>query len=227
MRKTLVLITVALLCLGSVFAVSLDEAKSIALADAGVSAGRVKAEKDKSVYEVEFTVDGIEYDYEVDISTGAIVKRGYEVKGKPVDGKAVGQSEAEAIALGEAAVKDESVSKIRVKSDNEDGRAVFEIDFSTDRFKYEVVVDKATGSVLEYQEEALVVKDAEISIDDAAALVLSRIEGSSRDSLRIKQDYENGKLVYEGELFHDGKEYEFEIEASTGRFLEWEIEKRK
>lgn len=60
---------------------SLEEAKNIALANAGLTAGQVyfeKAERDEDdgriCYELEFTAGDREYEYEIDASTGAILK---------------------------------------------------------------------------------------------------------------------------------------------------------
>ena len=35
-------------------------------------------------------------------------------------------------------------------------------------------------------------------------------------------DDDDGMLVYEGDAWLDGQEYEFELDAHTGRLLEWE-----
>ena len=58
-----------------------EKAKEIALQHAGVSASKAKRlrvetdrENGRQVYEVEFTADGIEYDYEIDALTGKILK---------------------------------------------------------------------------------------------------------------------------------------------------------
>ena len=58
-----------------------EAAKSAALTHAGVSAadaGYVKCELDENdgywVYELEFRVGSVEYDYEIDASSGAVVK---------------------------------------------------------------------------------------------------------------------------------------------------------
>ncbi len=43
--------------------------------------------------------------------------------------------------------------------------------------------------------------------------------------MRIRLDYDDGRLIYEGVLWHGGYEYEFEINAESGRFLEWDRER--
>jgi len=44
--------------------------------------------------------------------------------------------------------------------------------------------------------------------------------GAQLDSLEMDED--DGMLLYEGDAWLDGQEYEFELDARTGRLLEWE-----
>ena len=44
--------------------------------------------------------------------------------------------------------------------------------------------------------------------------------GAQLDGMEL--DEEDGRLVYEGDAYLDGQEYEFEMDARTGRLLEWE-----
>ena len=39
---------------------------------------------------------------------------------------------------------------------------------------------------------------------------------------KIKLDFEHGKKVFEIEFFHNGFEYEYDIDAETGRVLKFE-----
>lgn len=66
----------------------------------------------------------------------------------------------------------------------------------------------------------------QISLADASKLVLARVPGATAKDLKIELDYDDGKYLYEGDIVYDGKEYEFEIDAVTGNFLEWSEEKR-
>ena len=59
--------------------ISADKAKSIAFGHAGVSAGQVaelsvEYDNDDGVYEIDFKVGGVEYDYEIAASNGAVRK---------------------------------------------------------------------------------------------------------------------------------------------------------
>ena len=45
------------------------------------------------------------------------------------------------------------------------------------------------------------------------------------DFIKLEKDYDDGRLVYEGEIFAGRTEYEFEICAETGRVLDFEIDR--
>ncbi len=66
----------------------------------------------------------------------------------------------------------------------------------------------------------------QISRAEAAKQALARVPGASEKDLKIELDYDDGKYKYEGDIIYDGREYEFEIDAVTGDFLEWSEEKR-
>lgn len=68
--------------------------------------------------------------------------------------------------------------------------------------------------------------DVQISIEEASALVLERVSGATRQDLKIELDYDDAYYKYEGDIIYDQKEYEFEIDANTGEFLEWKEERR-
>ena len=64
-----------------------------------------------------------------------------------------------------------------------------------------------------------------ISEEEAKSIALERVTGATKDDIReFKIDRRNGLLEYEGKIFYNGKEYEFEIDGSDGAVLEWEIE---
>lgn len=65
---------------------------------------------------------------------------------------------------------------------------------------------------------------AAYSIEDAKKAVLNRVEGAAESNLRINLETDDGLSVYDGELIYDQKEYDFEINANTGEFLEWSEE---
>ena len=64
-----------------------------------------------------------------------------------------------------------------------------------------------------------------ISTDEAKKIALEKVPGATAENIReFKSDYDNSKLQYEGKIYYDKKEYEFEIDGSNGKILEWDVE---
>lgn len=59
---------------------------------------------------------------------------------------------------------------------------------------------------------------------EAKRIALSEVPGAADSDIRIYQEYDDGRLVYEGEIRYDGMEYEFEIDAADGRIIDWDRE---
>ena len=59
-----------------------------------------------------------------------------------------------------------------------------------------------------------------ITLEQATQLVLERIPGASASDVRIYQEQDDGRTIYEGEAYYNNTEYEFEI-SSNGEFLKW------
>ena len=78
----------------------------------------------------------------------------------------------------------------------------------------EADLEKVAGGMLT-QEEAL-----------AKALEHAELEKDQVEFVKkVKLDYEHGKKVFEVEFYHDGFEYEYDIDAQTGRILKHEIDR--
>lgn len=61
-----------------------------------------------------------------------------------------------------------------------------------------------------------------IGLDKAREIALAKAPGAT--VVKCELDEDDGRLQYEGELAKGGWEYEFEIDAKTGRILKWEEE---
>ena len=56
-------------------------------------------------------------------------------------------------------------------------------------------------------------------------MALERVPGATEQDIRIELDYDDGQYKYEGDIIYDQKEYDFEIDANSGTFLEWSEER--
>lgn len=56
-------------------------------------------------------------------------------------------------------------------------------------------------------------------------IVLAKVPGAVEDSIyEFEREIDDGRVEYEGGLYHDGYEYEFEVDGATGNILQWEID---
>lgn len=59
----------------------------------------------------------------------------------------------------------------------------------------------------------------------AKGIALARVTGAKEsDITEFKLETDDGKQKYEGEIRYKGKEYDFDIDAVTGKVLDWEEE---
>ncbi len=147
-----------------------DQAKNAALSHAGVSANAVteyESELDREhgimVYEIEFKCEGFEYEYEIDASTGAVLKNQKEQDDDYIppqtggqqpsggNGGYIGEARAKEIAFSHAGVSANTVHEYEAKLDEDDGIMIYEIEFKAGNYEYEYEIDAASGSVLKYE----------------------------------------------------------------------------
>lgn len=67
--------------------------------------------------------------------------------------------------------------------------------------------------------------NVQFSEADAKAAALERVPGATEQDLKIELDHDDGKYIYEGDIIYQQIEYEFEIDANTGKFLKWSEER--
>ena len=127
--------------------IGVEAAQAAAYAHAGVDAGQVTVaevdfdyEDGRMVYEIEFYAGGAEYEYDIDASTGAVVKfsreggwsgqsQGSGTSGGWGGSADIGEQAARNAALTHAGVSQSQAENLRTKRDYDDGRLEYEIQF--------------------------------------------------------------------------------------------------
>ena len=68
-----------------------------------------------------------------------------------------------------------------------------------------------------------------ISIDEAKKIVFddSKVSSDTVKNLEIEYDYDDGIMVYDIEFISNNTEYDYEIDAKTGKIIEREVESKK
>ena len=168
--------------------IGVEAAKSAAFAHAGLDASQVTMgevdfdyEDGRMVYELEFYASGAEYEYDIDASTGAVVKFSQEggrtqtsssagsggasgnVSSGAGSGTAqsgaggtatdIGSEAALAAALSHAGVSQDQVYDLEVKREYDDGRLEYEIEFKTGGWEFEYTISAADGTILDYERD--------------------------------------------------------------------------
>ena len=163
--------------------IGIEKAREIAMSHAGVSAGSVSFVKAKidtedgvKVYDIEFYSGNVEYDYEINAATGAIVSfdqdiENYAIPTQPAaptqaqsaaptqpqtaaptqTASVISVDKAKQIALSHAGVSGASFKK--VKLDTDDGVRVYEIEFKVGNVEYEYDIDASSGAIISSSSE--------------------------------------------------------------------------
>lgn len=141
----------------------------------------------------------------------------------------IGTASAKTKALKDADLKESKVTFTKTKLKKEDGVRYYDIEFYTSSAEYEYEVHAYTGKILEKDVEKVkkttnkksyigVKKAKEIALKDAG-LTASKVE-----FIKAKLDKEDKKRVYEVEFYQGNTEYDYTIDAYTGKILEWEMD---
>ncbi len=178
-----------------------DKAAQIALDDANLSESdvtRLRVSKDRddgeTIYEIKFTNENTEYEYEVLASNGNILSSDYE-EAYPSD------------------QPNQDTQKSQNNSQSQDTQPAPDD-------------SQESGSLGNTTQPEGSQANTQITLEEASKLALDRVPGASAQDLKIELDYDDGQYKYEGDIIFEQKEYEFEIDANTGEFLEWKEERR-
>lgn len=213
--------------------ITADEARAAAYAHAGVSAGDVAwcetefdSEDGIMVYELEFTVDGVEYEYDIDARTGSVVKYsregGWSGSGTSggstaSSGTDIGADKAAQTALADAGLNSSQVTGLKTRQDWDDGRLHYEVEFRSGGVEYDYELS-ADGTILKADRDTdddYVPSSTGASLTEeeakAAAFRHAGVSASSVSGLEIQRDRDDGQELYEIEFRVGSTEYEYEI----------------
>lgn len=149
------------------------------------------------------------------------------------DKNLISEDEAKSTALKDAGLTEDQTSGIRIKLDKDDGVRQYEVEFCAGDKEYDYEIDAVSGDILskdtdiEDDFKKSGASDAAISEDEAKKIALEKVSGVGESDIKIHQDKDDGRVVYEGKIVYKERKYEFEIDAVNGKILEWEEESVK
>ena len=239
-----------------VASVSPDEAIDAALRHAGVSRenavmfGVPSLDNDdgKPHYDVEFGYNGFEYDYEVAVADGSVLKAEKEAERVKVSEKEsvpakqeapvskenknnngyISVEDAKKKALDDAGVKAEEAVFLKAHYDSDDIVPHYDVKFEANGYEYEYEVKASDGAVLEkdVDKERKAVRNAPvsneyISEDKAKSIAFDHAGVKSADVKFSKAELDRDDLIvhYDVEFVADKFEYEYEVNAESGKVI--------
>lgn len=110
-------------------------------------------------YDVEFYKDSIEYDYDIDALTGAVLSFDQDAEHYQHEADAstadeqITEEQAKQIALEYADVTEGDVQRLKLELDHDDGRVKYEVEWHVGQVEYSCDVDAYTGEILSFEEE--------------------------------------------------------------------------
>ena len=145
--------------------ISADKAKKIALGDAKLAEKDVtfvkvelEFEDNRLVYDVEFYSGNVEYDYDIDAVSGAIVSADRDIESYVIPAQPsteaptkaqvseISVEKAKQIALSHAGVGSARFTKAKI--DYENGVKVYEIEFKVGNMEYEYDINVVNGAIV-------------------------------------------------------------------------------
>lgn len=158
-------------------ALSLEEAKTLALKDAGVTEAQATFTRERldyddglALYELKFYTESARWEYDIDASTGRIVSKEEKAISAP-GGNIAGSSDntastqaadesayigieaAKALALEHAGVSEKDSLFSKAKLEREDGRMVYELEFYSNNIEYDYEIDALSGTILDFDSD--------------------------------------------------------------------------
>ena len=189
----------------------------------------------RMVYEVEFNLDGYEYEFEVDAITGKILKSDKEINDDKVEVSQpvtkpqsnITKEQAKAAALKHAGLTEAKVKELECELDD-DRKDRYEVSFETAEYEYEYVVDAVSGKAVlvsrEKQDDNVVSQpvtkpQSNITPEQAKAAALKHagVTAAKVRELECELEKEGGKTYYEVTFETTDYEYEYTVDAVSGK----------
>ena len=159
----------------------------------------------------------------------------------------IGEEKAKTVALERAGVTASELLFCKIELDTHKGAMVYDVEFTTDSYEFDCDVNAATGEIVKFEKEYNGVAPAvsaqpdtaqpntnqtagEITAEEAKTIALEHA-GLTADAVtfvKAKQDYDDGRLVYEIEFVTSSGngylEYDYEIDAATGSVVSYDYD---
>ena len=202
--------------------ISLEEAKKIALEDAGLDEATQKIvftreelsrNQGKPCYLLEFYTGTNQYFYQIDAKSGSIIYAG----------KFITLSEAKKIALEDAGCKDKVSFTEETLVSGGIKTPYYRLVFADAKTQWTYRIDAVLGTVLEKQQKEIVTTDF-ISLEEAKQIALkdAGLDDATQKIVFTREELSrnSGKPCYILEFYTAKKQYSYKVDAKNGSIME-------
>ena len=202
--------------------ISLEEAKKIALEDAGLDEATQKIvftreelnrNQGKPCYLLEFYTGTNQYHYQIDAKTGSIIYAG----------KFITLADAKKIALDDAGCKDKVSFTEETLVSGGIKTPYYRLVFADAKTQWTYRIDAVLGNVLEKQQKEIVTTDF-ISLEEAKQIALkdAGLDDATQKIVFTREELSrnSGKPCYILEFYTAKKQYSYKVDAKNGSIME-------
>lgn len=190
--------------------ISLDAAKAAALSELGIDPSKVvfeglevKTYNGKEYYEIDFEVDGKDYECNIDALTGAIISIETPEGEKKVETADSTKNEQQTNTEKTAETKTEQ----KTESKTEQATAQAEKSAESSKVSDNTKVSETKAELIgEEKAKQIALKDAGVAAKDATFV-------------KVHLDRDDGRTEYEVEFYSGNVEYDYDIDAYSGKIL--------
>ena len=155
-------------------------------------------------------------------------------KGEPSSKKYIGEDKARETALSELGISLRDAKSVTVKLDSENNELVYEVEVIYGTTKYEIDVNALDGRItgretsdISYDNE--VQKGEKLTKSEIRDIIEEelKLSESDADKLYIREEEDEGRLIYKAKLMKGNYQYTVKLDAYTGRIIEREVKEVK
>ena len=144
----------------------------------------------------------------------------------------ISKAQAKAIALKHAGLKEQDVKFVNGYISYDDGRAEYEIEFHKGNKEYDYEIDALTGKILDYDHDIESFSISHAKPENSTYITKAKAKAIALQHAGLKEQdvkfingyisYDDGRAEYEIEFHKGNKEYDYEIDALTGKILDYD-----
>ena len=200
------------------------------LTDAVFTKAKLDYDDNRDVYDIEFYSGTIEYEYEISVYGGSIIKKDVEFTDSKnvADGQDIGLEAAKEAAVKDAGLNVNDISFTKAEKETDDGISVYEIEFIYGAAEYDYEINASTGSIIKKENKyTKEINDLDTVVNEIRqiysvkdiALADAGVNAADATFTKAKLDRDDGRDVYDIEFYTSDREYEYEIDAVSGNII--------